>query len=320
MTRKTTAKKSASSKAPPKKAAPKKAAPNKGDKPLPVLLVTGLSGAGKTASLKVLEDLGYEAVDNLPLSLLGNLVKPAAGSSSPLAVGVDIRTRDFAVEPFLAELDELFEDIAYDVRLLFLDCDDVVLLRRFDETRRRHPLAVDRPVAVGIRRERHLVWPLRDRADLVIDTSNFILGDLKRLLSGHYALDRSPGVSTFVTSFSYRRGLPPEADIVFDVRFLSNPHYVPGLRPLTGKDQAVADYVAADEGFEEFFDSVTSMLKSLLPRYDAEGKSYLTIAIGCTGGQHRSVFTAERLAAWLRREGVRVTVSHRELPTVAGGG
>lgn len=296
----------------PKSATPRKA--KRRQAALPVLVVTGMSGAGKTASLKILEDLGYEAVDNLPLSLLGDLLKSAAAEGIALAVGVDIRTRDFAVEPFLNGIDDLFDDPAYEARLLFLDCEDAVLLRRFDETRRRHPLSVGRSVAAAIRRERRLVWPLRDRADLAIDTSNFILGDLKRQLTGHFALLRSPGVATFVNSFSYRRGLPPDADIVFDVRFLANPHYVPELKPLTGKDKAVADHIAADEDFEVFFDSVTGMLKSLLPRYDAEGKSYLTIAIGCTGGRHRSVFTAERLAAWLRQEGVSVELSHRELP------
>ncbi len=279
-----------------------------------VLLVTGMSGAGKTAALKALEDIGFEAVDNLPLSLLASLVRPPAGSARALSIGVDIRTRDFEVAPFLRRVEELADDRAAQVRLLFLDCRDDVLQRRFSETRRRHPLAGDRPPPDGIARERRLVTPLRDRADVVIDTSNLRLGDLKRILQGHFAPDASARLTVFVTSFSYRRGLPPEADIVLDVRFLANPHYRPALRALTGRDEAVAAFVAADEGFAGFFEHVARMLEHALPRYAREGKSYLTIAAGCTGGRHRSVFVAERLAAWLRARGERVGVAHRDLP------
>jgi RNase adapter protein RapZ len=282
--------------------------------PFRVLLVTGMSGAGKTVVLKGLEDLGYEAVDNLPLSLLSALVAPAARTGHPIAIGIDIRTRDFGIAPFLHEIDELIGNGNFDARLLFIDCENNVLLRRFTETRRRHPLALDRPVIDGIRHERRLVSELRDRADLVIDTSNLILGNLKRVLHGHFALDASPGIAVFVTSFSYRRGLPPEADIVFDARFLANPYYVGELRDLTGLDPAVGDYVASDEGFDVFFGSVTTMLASLLPRFSQEGKSYLTIAIGCTGGRHRSVYLAERIAAWLRENGEQAGISHRDLP------
>ncbi len=278
-----------------------------------VLLVTGMSGAGKSTALKVLEDLGYEAVDNLPLSLLSSLVAPATRSGRPIAIGADIRTRDFGIAPFLDEFDALIEDRRYDARLVFLDCDDDVLLRRFTETRRRHPLAIDRPVADGIRQERRLVSGLRDRADLVIDTSNLILGDLKRVLQGHFGLEESAGIEIFVTSFSYRRGLPLEADIVLDARFLSNPHYDPALRDLSGLDPAVGAHVAADKSFTKFFESMTAMLDVLLPRFAEEGKSYLTVAIGCTGGRHRSVYVAERLAAWLNDKGERVGVSHRDL-------
>ena len=279
-----------------------------------VLLVTGMSGAGKTAALKALEDIGFEAVDNLPLSLLASLVRPPAGSASALSIGVDIRTRDFEVAPFLRRVEELAGDRAAQVRLLFLDCRDDVLQRRFSETRRRHPLAGDRPLPDGIARERRLVMPLRDRADVVIDTSNLQLGDFKRILQGHFAPDASTRLTVFVTSFSYRRGLPPEADIVLDVRFLANPHYRPALRALTGRDEAVAAFVAADEGFAGFFEHVGRMLEHALPRYAREGKSYLTIAAGCTGGRHRSVFVAERLAAWLRARGERVGIAHRDLP------
>lgn len=287
--------------------------PTDRDAPFRVLLVTGMSGAGKSAALNVLEDLGYEAVDNLPLSLLGILVAPATRSGLPIAIGADIRTRDFGVETFLNEMDELIDDRHYDARLVFMDCKDDVLLRRYTETRRRHPLALDRPVADGIRHERRLVSALRDRADLVVDTSDLILGDLKRVLQGHFGLEGSAGIGIFVTSFSYRRGLPPEADIVLDARFLSNPHYDPALRDLSGLDAAVGEHICADEGFSGFFDSVTNMLHALLPRFSEEGKSYLTVAVGCTGGRHRSVYVAERLAAWLKEKGERAGVSHRDL-------
>ncbi len=278
-----------------------------------VLLVTGMSGAGHSTALKALEDLGYEAVDNLPLSLLPNLVNRGPGSHPPLAIGIDIRTRDFGIARFLAALDPLAGTSAVDLRVVFLDCEDELLRRRYTETRRRHPLAGDRPVSDGIRLERERVSPLRERADLVIDTSALTVADLKRLLEGHFALDAAPGVNVFVTSFSYRNGLPRDADLVFDVRFFDNPYYDPVLRPLTGLDPAVGARIAADPACTPFLDSLAALLLPLLPRYHREGKSYLTIAIGCTGGQHRSVYIAERLAAWLRQQGQNVQVGHRDL-------
>lgn len=278
-----------------------------------VLLVTGMSGAGHSSALKALEDMGYEAVDNLPLSLLPSLVRHEAAAHQPLAIGIDIRTRDFGAAPFLAALDPLASNTGVDLRVVFLDCEDELLRRRYTETRRRHPLAGDRPVIDGIRLERERVSPLRQRADLVIDTSALKVADLRRLLQGHFALDAAPGVSVFVTSFSYRNGLPRDADLVFDVRFLENPHYIPELRNLTGLDAAVGAYIEADPGFAPFLKRLTQLLLPLLPRYDREGKSYLTIAIGCTGGQHRSVYIAERLADWLRRQGKQVGIGHREI-------
>ncbi len=282
-----------------------------------VLIVTGLSGAGKTSALKVLEDLGYEAVDNLPVSLLTALVRPGmaedSGERRPLAVGIDIRTRDFGVEPIGRTLDLLAADPGIDVRVLFLDCDDEVLCRRFTETRRRHPLAVDRPLVDGIRHERTLVSPLKRRADVVFDTTALAPGEFKQALGSHFGLAAGQGLMVFVTSFAYRNGLPREADLVFDARFLSNPHYVPTLRPLTGRDAGVAEYVAQDADYPAFFQSLTGLLAPLLPRFAAEGKSYLTIAVGCTGGRHRSVFVSERLAEWLKQQGVRVELRHREL-------
>lgn len=281
------------------------------------LVVTGMSGAGRSTALKTFEDMGYEAVDNLPLSLLPNLVVPTALRQSPLAICVDVRTRDFAAPILIAALDRLAAEHDLDLRVIFLDCDDDRLERRYTETRRRHPLAAERPVADGIKLERERVRPLRDRADLVIDTSQMTPGDLKRVLNGHFSLDAVPAFRIFVTSFAYRHGLPRDADLVFDMRFLRNPHYVPGLQPLSGKDEAVGAFIAADPDFQSAFDQLCAWLGRLLPRYEREGKSYLTIAIGCTGGRHRSVYVAERLAAWLGHEGRAVSVGHRDLDSSA---
>ena len=196
---------------------------------MPVVIVTGMSGAGRSTALKALEDLGYEAVDNLPLSLLSSLLSPGGGGGRPLAIGVDARTRDFGEKPFIEELDTLIGRDDLNVRLLFLDCASEILQRRFSETRRRHPMTPDRRVTDGITAERHLLSPLRERADEMIDTTDMAIGDLKRLLDTNYALKDAPGLAIFITSFAYRQGLPHEADLVFDVRFLRNPHYEDGF-------------------------------------------------------------------------------------------
>ena len=276
-----------------------------------VVVVTGMSGAGKSLTLKWLEDLGYEAVDNLPLSMLGALLR-GGQAGKPLAIGIDIRTRDFGAQSMLAELDRLREEAQIPLTLVFLESDDDVLSRRFTETRRRHPLAVDRPLLDGIAHERALIAPLKGRADLVIDTTSLPPAELRRVLAGHFRR-ADQALLLFVTSFSYRRGLPREADLVFDVRFLDNPHYVPELKPHSGKDRDVADFIAADPGFTPFFTGLTALIRPLLPRFTAEGKSYLTIAIGCTGGRHRSVYVAEKLATWLREQGQQVDLRHRDL-------
>jgi UPF0042 nucleotide-binding protein len=284
-----------------------------------VILVTGMSGAGHSTALKTFEDIGYEAVDNLPLSLLQSLAaRPGADVARPLAIGIDIRTRGFAADTFLAELERLAQQPELDVRLLFLDCDDEILFRRYTETRRRHPLTADRPVADSVRHERQMMMALRNRADLAIDTTMLTSADLRRLLKGHYALaQQGQHMAIFVVSFSYRHGVPREADLVFDVRFLDNPFYDPRLRPMSGRDAPVAEHIQRDPAFQPFFQGWTQTLEPLLPRYVHEGKSYLTMAIGCTGGRHRSVFVAERLAAWLAEKGYAVTLNHRD---VARGG
>jgi len=280
--------------------------------PPPLLLVSGVSGAGKSSALKALEDLGYEAVDNLPVSLIRRMISPE-DFPHPIAIGVDIRTRDFDAVAFLEAMNVLIKRPDTDVRLLFVDCDDDVLIRRFEETRRRHPLSDDRPVSDGLRRERRMMAALLEKATVIIDTSEMALKDLKRTIEGHFALEDSAGLVVFVTSFSFRRGLPRDADLVFDVRFLNNPHYDPDLQPLSGLDQAVSAFIAADEGFDTFFDHLTRLLEPLLARYRQEGKSYLTIAIGCTGGRHRSVFVADELTRWLDGKARHLQLRHRDL-------
>ena len=279
---------------------------------LQVVLVTGLSGAGRSTALKALEDVGYEAIDNLPLSFLESIVSDG-GLTRPIAVGVDIRTRDFAAGPVMDRLDRLSQNPRLSTTLLFLDADNEVLRRRFTETRRRHPLAEDRPVTDGIVAERNLLVPLRNAADLMVDTSSLTPNALRQVLEGHLGLAGSPQMVTFVVSFSYRIGLPREADLVFDTRFLTNPHYEPALKAKSGRDDAVVRFIEGDAAFAPFYGQLTALLGPLLPRYEASGKSYLTIAVGCTGGRHRSVAVAEKLAEWLRSQGRPVTLNHRDL-------
>lgn len=285
-----------------------------------LLLVTGMSGAGKSTALKVLEDIGYEVVDNLPLSLLSNLVRPLdtnragrGAATRPLALCIDVRTRQFDLEHFEHDIAPLLDRADLNVTLLFLDGDDEALRRRFTETRRRHPLAADRPVIDGIRRERERLDWLKRRADLTVNTTALSIVDLRRLLAGHFSHPAEPELSIFVMSFSYPRGLPADADLVFDVRFLSNPHYESNLRPLSGLDLAVGRYIKADSAYTPFFANLMDMLISLLPAYEREGKSYLTIAVGCTGGRHRSVFVAERVGEALQESGRQVGLRHRDL-------
>jgi len=290
----------------------------------PFVVVTGLSGAGRVTALNALEDMGYVAVDNVPLPLLGDLMRSTAGSSgelaAPLAFGVDTRTFGFESHDLVRRMRDLRQRPDLAARLLFLDCDSETLQRRYTESRRPHPLAPDRPLMDGIAEERNQIGWLRDSADVVIDTTTLSPHQFKQLLAGHFALGRGLATRVAVMSFSYRRGLPREADLVFDVRFLSNPHYEPTLKPLTGRDPAVAAFVAADSGYRPFIESLEALLGPLLPRFDAEGKSYLTIAIGCTGGRHRSVAVAEELARWLRDAGRSVTLSHRDAEAAGEAG
>ncbi len=274
----------------------------------PFVVVTGLSGAGRITALHALDDMGYVAVDNLPLPLLRDLIP------------VDTRTHGFDPHELVRHIRRLRERSDISARLLFLECETETLQRRYTESRRPHPLAPDRPVTDGIIEERRQIGWMRDSADVVIDTSALSPHEFKQLLAGHFALGRSHGTRLSLMSFSYRRGLPREADLVFDVRFLKNPHYEPTLKPLTGRSPAVAAYVASDPGYRPFLDGLKGLVGPLLPRFDAEGKSYLTIAIGCTGGRHRSVAVAEELADWLRGAGRSVSLSHRDAEAAGGAG
>ena len=279
-----------------------------------ILIVTGMSGAGKSTVLKTLEDLGWEVVDNLPLPLLGRLlVAPASGEEArPLALGLGTTTRDFDPARVVERVGELRASGALEVGTLFLDCAGSELERRYAETRRRHPLSPDRPAADGIARERELLSPLRDWANRLIDTTSMSAHDLKGQVRQTFGEGEDEPVLS-VVSFGFSRGLPRNADLVFDMRFLRNPHWVPSLRPGTGLDPAVAAYVAADPAYEAAVSRIEELVGLLLPRYRAEGKSYVTVAIGCTGGRHRSVHVAERIGGWLRRHGFSPTVVHRDL-------
>ena len=286
-------------------------------KDIPVIIVTGLSGAGKSTALKAFEDMGFEAVDNMPHKLLTRFMKteddnPDHNEARPIAFGIDCRTRAFEAASILKEIKRLGEGGGLKVTLLFLDCDDSQLVQRFSETRRRHPLAGDRPVIDGIAKERELMRSLKAHADHILDTTGQTIHDTRRRIRETFSLDANPGLKITVSSFSYASGLPRDADLVIDVRFLRNPHYVASLKPLSGKDEAVATYVAADPDFSAFFDQLRSLLRLLLPRFREEGKSYLTIAFGCTGGRHRSVFLAEFVAKVLEKEGYRVNIIHRD--------
>jgi UPF0042 nucleotide-binding protein len=278
-----------------------------------VILVTGMSGAGRTAALKVLEDLGSEAVDNLPLRLMATLVGQGPAAGRGLAVGIDIRTRDFDADVFADTVAQLRQQTSIPIDILFLDCDANVLQRRYTESRRVHPMASDRPLIDGIIAERLLLAPLREAADIVVDTSHTNIHEFADILRSQLANAEAAPPHVQVISFAYRNGVPRDADLVFDVRFLRNPHYDPDLQPLTGRDKTVGEYIESDADFASFFDRLTDLLALLLPRFQAEGKSYLTIAVGCTGGRHRSVFVAEKLGAWLGGQALRVDVRHREL-------
>lgn len=287
-----------------------------------IVVVSGLSGAGKSTILRTLEDLGFEAVDNPPLPLVEELIcRAAIDGSLRVAIGVDARTRGFDADALRATLARLrAADAKLRLELVFAWAESDALQRRFTETRRRHPLALGGRVLDGITAEQQLTAELREAADLSVDTTDLPVIELKQLIEARYgssggAVASGPpvGLGVSLMSFAFPAGLPREADMVFDVRFLRNPHYVTELKPMTGLDPEVGAYVEGDPDYATFFSRVLQLIDLLLPRFVREGKKYATIAIGCTGGRHRSVHIVERLAAHLVDSNWRVTVTHREL-------
>lgn len=277
-------------------------------KPSDLTIITGLSGAGMSSVLITLEDLGYEVFDNFPLSLVKTLVE-APESRGPIAIGIDSRSRGFEARAVIDTAQNL------KAQLVFVTCDDAELQRRFTETRRRHPLAKDKPVHVGIEQEHKLLEPFRSAADLVIDTTALNVPDLRHILEGHFGERGGKSLTVTLVSFGFKKGLPREADIVMDVRFLKNPYWVPELKSLSGKDREVGDYIEADPALAPFLENFKTLLEPLLKRYAEEGKTYLTIAIGCTGGRHRSVYVTGKLAGWMRSltPALNPYVEHRDL-------
>ena len=284
--------------------------------PKSILIVTGLSGAGKSSALRTLEDLGWEVADNLPLSLLDRLLAApqaeghARDEGRPLAIGMDSRTRGFDGVAFVARLERLKAERP-NLQVLFLDCAGSVLERRYAETRRRHPLAQDRPAADGIAREREMMAPIRRIADHLIDSSDLTVNALQQQVRQRFGGSFESTLT--LLSFGFARGVPRNADLLFDVRFLRNPYWVAELREKTGLDADVAAYVEDDPLYATAIGQIEALLKTVLPRYSQDGKSYVTVAFGCTGGRHRSVHVAQDIAERLRRAGFSPTISHRNL-------
>jgi len=284
---------------------------------LDTVIITGLSGAGRSTAAKCFEDLGFFVVDNLPPELIGTLVELGSRSQDAvtrLAVVMDVRSRAFSKD--LRGVIRELADRRMRPRVLFLEARDDVLVRRFENVRREHPMQGEGRLVDGIAAERALLAPLRDEADLVLDTSDRSVHELRSAIESAFTRDGAafrPTLRATVVSFGYKYGLPVDADLVVDVRFLPNPHWIPELRPLTGRDDPVRDYVLSQEGATDFLDRYTEILRIIGAGYTRERKRYLTLAVGCTGGKHRSVAIAEQLAHRLTEMGVHATVVHRDL-------
>ncbi len=279
-----------------------------------LVIITGLSGSGRSATLKAFEDMGFNCVDNLPLALLSQFVEFARGSeeASRSAIGIDIREKDFPER--LPSLYGELKSRGLSLEMLFLDASDQTIVRRFSETRRPHPLARGAtPLLDGIRTERTALAEVRKLADRIIDTTDYTVHDLRQTIERHYAAGDAgrPMVITLLT-FGYKFGVPYDLDLLFDLRFLPNPHFVPELRPLTGEDPGVRGYIMVQADSAEFLAKLQGFIEYLLPRYRREGKSYLTIGFGCTGGRHRSVAVSLMIAERLRQSGYDVIIKHRD--------
>ncbi|MFT6075965.1 MAG: UPF0042 nucleotide-binding protein [Yoonia sp.] len=284
-----------------------------------IVLVTGPSGAGRSTAINALEDLGFEVIDNLPLSLLPRLLE-GPPPSRPLALGLDVRNRDFGVDALIAAIDQLSEKVDVPAQVLYLDAAEEELVKRYSETRRRHPLAPAGPPLAGIAAERELLVPVRARADVLIETTGMSPHDLRAEIEQWFGVGEGRTLGVTLHSFSYKRGLPRGIDIVMDCRFLRNPHWDETLRASDGRDADVAAYVAADVRYDAFFAQVKSLIDLLLPANKDEGKTHLSIGFGCTGGKHRSVMMVEGMASALAQDGWHVSKRHRELERRAAQG
>ena len=284
-----------------------------------VVLVTGPSGAGRSTAINVLEDIGYEAIDNLPLSLLPRLLD-GPPLDHPLALGIDVRNRDFNVSAMIEMIDTLARMDGVVTELLYLDCNADVLVRRYSETRRRHPMAPAESATQGIKRELDLLVPIRAMADVLMDTSDLSPHDLRTEVERWFAPDTGQRLAISVHSFSYKRGVPRGVDMIFDCRFLKNPYWEESLRSFDGRDDQVADFIATDARFAPFFEKIQALVEMLLPAYIDEGKAHFSIGFGCTGGQHRSVAVAEKLVNALARGEWQVSIRHREMERQAQAG
>jgi RNase adapter protein RapZ len=284
-----------------------------------LVLITGPSGAGRSTAIHVLEDLGYEGIDNIPLTLVPRLLDgPPLGR--PIALGLDARNRDFNATALIELIDSLTRDPRVSLEVLYLDCSTSELIRRFSETRRRHPLAPAETPSEGIEREIDLLAPIRVRADHLIDTTELSPHDLKAEIARWFDAGTTRRLAVSVQSFSYKRGVPRGVDMIFDCRFLTNPHWEADLRPLDGRDPKVMAFVRKDARYEEFFHRLRDLILMLLPAHLEEGKAHLSIGFGCTGGQHRSVAVAEMVGAALAEAGWPVSKRHRELERKGEGG
>lgn len=284
-----------------------------------LVLITGPSGAGRSTAINALEDLGYEVIDNLPLSLVPRLIE-GPPTPQPIALGLDVRNRDFAASSLIELIDGLTRDPRVQLTVLYLDCQPAVLVQRYSETRRRHPLAPSDSPEEGVEREIDLLAPIKVRADHLIDTTDLTVHGLKAEVTRWFGQGQGPTLAVSVQSFSYKRGVPRGVDMVFDCRFLRNPHWDRVLKPLDGRDSQVVDFIRQDERFAEFHQKLSDLIGFLLPAHLAEGRSHVCIAFGCTGGQHRSVAVTELIADALAQAGWAVSKRHRELERRAAVG
>jgi len=282
-------------------------------KNIDLVIITGPSGAGRTTALDALEDLGFEAFDNLPLSLLPLLIS-GAQKNYPLALGIDLRNRDFSNNKLVEVINTINSDADFKCSLLYLDCSDSVLLQRYSETRRRHPLAPNKGAEIGIQKEKSLLASLSINADSLINTSEMTPHDLKFQIEKLYTANNlKQAMNVHVHSFAYKRGVPKSVDMVIDCRFLRNPHWDLKLRKLTGQDSLVQSHIQLDPKFDDFIEKLDNLIDFLIPAYENEGKSYFNLSFGCTGGRHRSVFITELITETLAKQNIRVSKRHLEL-------